>query len=149
MKVFGALILISVAILATGLWFSRGTAQKARPVRGYLDMISLTPEQKQEVEKIRERFLPHVEGIRSKLREKRLRLNDLIFQAKPDIKAIEDTGKEISDLQTELEKEVINHILQEKEILTPDQQQQFHEIIKKEFEKGGLGVHGEHRRPGN
>jgi len=51
--------------------------------------------------------------------------------------------KAIADLQAKLEKEVINHILQEKEILTLDQQRQFHEIIKKEFEKGGLGIHGE------
>jgi Spy/CpxP family protein refolding chaperone len=61
------------------------------------------------------------------------------------MKAIEDTSREISDLQMKLEREVIDHILQEKEILTPEQQRYFYEIIKKEFEKGGLGVHGERR----
>jgi len=40
---------------------------------------------------------------------------------------------------------VIDHILQEKEILSPDQKRQFYEIIRNEFERGGLGIHGEHR----
>jgi Spy/CpxP family protein refolding chaperone len=38
--------------------------------------------------------------------------------------------KEIGMAQAELEKEVINHILQEKEILTPEQQQKFLGLIK-------------------
>jgi Spy/CpxP family protein refolding chaperone len=142
-KVLGAVLLISVSILATGLWLGKGAAQKTRSARGYLDMISLSAEQMRKVEKIRDDFLPKVDEIRGELRKKRLRLNDLIFEPKPDMKAIDLTGREISDLQARLEREVISHILEEKEMLTSDQRMQFYEIIKKEFEKGGLGVHGE------
>ena len=39
------------------------------------------------------------------------------------------------------EHEVIEHILEEKELLTPSQNQRFYEIIVEQFSGGGLGVH--------
>ncbi|MHB8882170.1 MAG: sigma factor [Thermodesulfovibrionales bacterium] len=77
------------------------------------------------------------------LRQKRLELNDLIFIEPPDMQAIEGKRRDISKLQAELEKEVIDHIVQEKELLTPEQKRRFYAVIQGEFEKGGLGVHGE------
>jgi len=138
-----AVIIFVAGIVAVRPLFNKMVHQEKKPLRGYLDMIDLNAEQKHRVEEIRKDFLPKVDYIRKELREKRLELNDLIFALKPDMKAIDDKTSEIADLQIKLEKEVINHILQEKETLTPDQQKQFHEIIDKEFTKGGLGVHGE------
>lgn len=142
------LMLIAAMIFVAGIVTSRPLLHKTileekKQVKGYLDMIDLNDEQKRRVEVIRKDFLPKVENIRKDLRGKRLELNDLIFASKPDMQAIDNKTRKVVGLQAELEKEVIDHILQEKEILTPDQQQQFHEIIKKEFEKGGLGIHGE------
>jgi hypothetical protein len=37
---------------------------RQKPIRGYLDLIALTNEQKRQVEDIRRDFLPKVEGIR-------------------------------------------------------------------------------------
>ena len=136
------LVLIAL-IIAAGLFQDKMLGVRDKPVRGYLDLIQLSNEQKQKVEEIRKEFLPKVEKVRKELRQKRLQLNDLLFASNPDMKAIEDKSKEISDLQSNLEKEVVLHILKEKEILAPEQRRQFYEIIKKEFEKGGLGVHGE------
>jgi Spy/CpxP family protein refolding chaperone len=117
--------------------------KRQKPIRGYLDLIVLTKEQKLQVEEIRRDFLPKVEGIRQSLRRNRLELNDLLFAEAPDRKMITEISSGISALQAELEREVIDHILQEKELLSPDQKKQFYEVIRKEFEKGGLGVHGE------
>jgi Spy/CpxP family protein refolding chaperone len=141
------LVLAVVVLLAAVLLVGRPPVSRTMPIKGYLDLISLSDEQKQKVEVIRKDFLPKVSQIRQELRTKRLQLNDMIFSTEPDVEAIDDKTKEIADLQAKLEKEVIDHILQEKEILTIDQQRQFREIIKKEFEKGGLGVHGERGRP--
>ena len=44
-------------------------------------------------------------------------------------------------LESELEKEVIEHILEEKELLAPSQKRKFYEIIVDQFSFGGLGVH--------
>ncbi len=63
------------------------------------------------------------------------------------MQAIEIKSRDISKLQAQLEREVIDHILQEKELLSPEQKRQFYDVIRSEFEKGGLGVHGE-QRPG-
>jgi len=116
---------------------------RQKPIRGYLDLIVLTKEQKRQVEVIRRGFLPKVEGIRQSLRRNRLQLNDLLFTEAPDVKTIAEKNNEISALQAELEQEVIRHILQEKELLTTEQKRKFHDVIRREFEKGGLGVHGE------
>jgi Spy/CpxP family protein refolding chaperone len=116
---------------------------RQKPIRGYLDLIALTNEQKRQVEDIRRDFLPKVEGIRQSLRGNRLQLNELLFAEVPDMKTIAEKSNEISALQAKLEREVIDHILQEKELLSPEQKREFYQVIRNEFDKGGLGVHGE------
>lgn len=135
------LIFFSLAVFI--LLASRFIGVRRKPIRGYLDLIKLSEGQRQQVEEIRRDFLPRVEGIRQALRRRRLELNDLLFAEPPDRKAIEDKSIDIAQLQTQLEKEVIEHILQEKELLAPEQRSQFYDVIRSEFEKGGLGVHGE------
>jgi Spy/CpxP family protein refolding chaperone len=116
---------------------------RQKPIRGYLDLIALTKEQKQQVEEIRKDFLPKVKEIRQALLRNRLQLNDLLFAEVPDLKSIAEKSNEISALQAKLEQEVIDHILQEKMLLSPEQKKEFYRVIRNEFEKGGLGVHGE------
>jgi len=139
------LILLSLTVIA--LLASKFIRVRRKPIRGYLDLIALTEKQRQEVEEIRREFLPRVAEIRQALRQNRLELNELLFAEPPDMQAIEGKSRDISNLQTQLEKEVIDHILQEKELLSPEQKRQFYDVIRGEFEKGGLGVHGE-QRPG-
>ncbi len=142
------LVLLS-AIVIVQIAIRLAARRRQKPIRGYLDLITLTKEQKQQVDEIRKDFLPKVEGIRQALRRNRLQLNDLLFTEDPDMKTIAEKSRDISALQAELEREVIDHILQEKELLSPEQKKQFHEVIRKEFEKGGLGVHGEQRAVNN
>jgi hypothetical protein len=40
-----------------------------------------------------------------------------------------------------MENEVIEHILEEKELLSPSQKRKFYDIIVQQFASGGLGVH--------
>ena len=139
-----ALLLIVVVVISL-LLVRRLQISRRKPIRGYLDMIDLNEEQKRQVEEIRKDFLPRVAAIRQALRNDRLELNDLLFAEHPDIQAVIDKSMEIAKLQAELEREVIEHILQEKELLTSEQKRRFHEVIRAEFEKGGLGVHGERK----
>ena len=136
------LILLS-AIVLIQLAVRLYARMRQKPIRGYLDLITLSEEQKRQVEDIRRDFLPKVAGIRQSLRDNRLRLNELLFAETPDKKAIAEKSNEISALQAKLEQEVIDHILQEKELLSPEQKKEFYQVIRNEFEKGGLGVHGE------
>jgi Spy/CpxP family protein refolding chaperone len=131
----------SVAIIV--FLINRFRVIRRKPIRGYLDLIELTKDQKRQVEEIRKGFLPEVAGVRQALRQKRLELSDLLFAEDPDMRAIEAKSTDITFLQRELERKVIDHILQEKELLSPGQRGQFYEVLKREFDKGGLGVHGE------
>lgn len=136
------LILLS-AIIIVQLAVRLIARTRQKPIRGYLDLIALTNEQKRQVEDIRREFLPKVEGIRQSLSRNRLQLNDLLFAESPDLRTIADKSNEISTLQAKLEREVIDHILQEKELLSPEQKREFYQVIRNEFVKGGLGIHGE------
>ncbi len=141
MKNILLILLFAIIIIQLAVKFIARLRQK--PIRGYLDLILLTNEQKRQVEDIRRDFLPKVEGIRQSLRQKRLQLNDLLFAEAPDLKAITGKINEISALQAKLEREVIDHILQEKNLLNPEQKREFYQVIRNEFQKGGLGVHDE------
>lgn len=135
------LLLLSLIIIV--FLINRLRAARRKPIRGYLDLIELTVDQKRQVEEIRNSFLPEVAGVRQALCQKRLELSDMLFAKHPDAAAIEAKSMDILNLQRELEKKVIDHILQEKELLSPEQKKQFHNVIRSEFEYGGLGVHGE------
>ncbi len=137
------LLLLILSAIVLIIVVNRVRLSRRKPIRGYLDLIELTTDQKQQVEEIRKSFLPEVAGVRQSLRQKRLELSELLFAESPDMQAIEAKSLEISNLQRDLEKKVIDHILQEKELLSPAQKRQFHKVIRSEFEGGGLGVHGE------
>jgi len=137
------ILLLFLSLVVAIFLINRFRTTRRKPIMGYLDLIDLTEEQKRQVEQIRKDFLPQVAGTRQALRQERLELNDLLFAEHPDMKAIEDKSRDIAKLQSELESKVIDHILQEKELLSPEQKIRFHEVIRKEFEQGGLGVHGE------
>jgi Spy/CpxP family protein refolding chaperone len=137
------ILLLVLSAIVLIVIVNRIRLSRRKPIRGYLDLIKLTNDQKKQVEEIRKGFLPEVAGVRQSLRQKRLELSDLLFAESPDSQAIEAKSKEISMLQRDLEKKVIDHILQEKDLLSPEQKKKFHEVIRSEFEGGGLGVHGE------
>jgi Spy/CpxP family protein refolding chaperone len=137
------LLILLAAIVLIQLAVRLYVRMRQKTIRGYLDLITLTEEQKRQVEDIRRDFLPKVAGIRQSLRDNRLKLNDLLFAEAPDKKLIAEKNNEISALQAKLEQEVIDHILQEKNLLTQEQKKEFYQVIRNEFEKGGLGVHGE------
>jgi Spy/CpxP family protein refolding chaperone len=139
--------LVVVAITVTAAYFYLKRSRNGRAnIRGYLDVIpDLTEQQRALVKEIRRGFLPKVEGIRQNLRSKRAELADLLFEEITDRAAIHVAAEKIIEHQSALEREVLAHILEEKEILSAPQQRKFYEIIVEQFLSGGLGVHGVRR----
>lgn len=117
--------------------------RRSKPgITGYLDLIpDLTEGQRARVQEIREVFLPKVEGIRRNMRRGRADLAELLFEEPADRSAIHAASAEIVRCQSELEREVLEHILEEKELLSTHQRRKFYEIIVEQFSSGGLGVH--------
>jgi len=89
------------------------------------ERIVLSPEQKEQRDRIRKTFSPKIQSIRSELHRERCALGDLLMKDEPDTVLIEKKIDQIGKLQTDIEREVIYHLLREKSILTPDQRQQF------------------------
>lgn len=136
-----AAVLLCVALAAVYVALSRHRGRKAG-IKGYLDLIpDLTEGQRARLQEIRTVFLPRVEGIRQDMRLRRSELAELLFADPADRPRIYEVAQIIMGRQSELEHEVIEHILEEKELLTPSQKQKFYEIIVEQFSWGGLGVH--------
>lgn len=135
--------LVLVAAILLGLYFfTRRNRNNLSRIQGYLDLIpDLSPKQRERVQEIRQTFLPRVHGIRQNLRRERAELARRLFSEPIVRQKIDEVAKQILDHQSELERSVIEHILEEKELLTPSQKIKFYEIIVDQFASGGLGVH--------
>jgi Spy/CpxP family protein refolding chaperone len=139
---FVTALLMAAAVLYGLYELTRRNRAHSPDVKGYLDLIpDLSKEQREGVQEIRRTFLPKVQGIRQNLRRERAELASLLFSEPTDRIRIDEVARQILDHQSELEREVIEHILEEKELLTPSQKQRFYEIIVEQFSSGGLGVH--------
>lgn len=136
-----AIILVAV-LLATLYSLLKRSRNKRTAIKGYLDLIpDLTEDQRALVQKIRHTFLPRVNEIRENLRRERAELANLLFEDAPDKNRINAVARQILLHQSDLENEVIEHILEERELLSGAQQRKFYEIIVEQFSSGGLGVH--------
>jgi len=139
---FAAALIVVAAAIAFVYQHLRKKNSQVEQVRGYLDLIpDLSDAQRQQVQRIRETFLPRVAGIRQNLCDRRAELAVLLFADPVDRERIAEISQDIITHQARLEDEVIRHILEEKEFLTPSQNQRFYEIIIDQFSTGGLGVH--------
>jgi len=141
---FGAATAFAVTLAAAAVaGFRRNQLRdKATNIRGYLDLIpDLTEEQRAKVQEIRKVFLPKVAELRQNMRSKRAELAEQLFKAPADRLKIHAVADQILKYQSELEREVIEHILQEKEILSDSQRRKFYDIIVGQFASGGVGVH--------
>ncbi|MBP1725510.1 MAG: hypothetical protein H6Q51_808 [Deltaproteobacteria bacterium] len=135
------LILVAASVAAV-YWHLKRRRSRRLNIQGYLDLIpDLSEEQRRQVQEIRRVFLPKVAKIRQQLYLKRAELADLLFTESPDRQKIFAVADEILHHQSELEHEVIDHILEERQILTPAQERRFYTIIVDQFGSGGLGVH--------
>ena len=139
---FATALFLAAAVLYGLYAYTRRNRAKSSNVKGYLDLIpDLSSEQQKTVQEIRRTFLPKVQGIRNNLQRERAELARLLFSEPKDRNRIYEVAKQILDHQSELEREVIEHILEEQELLTELQKRKFYEIIVEQFSSGGLGVH--------
>lgn len=139
---FVSAVFLAIVIVAITYAYLKRTRGKPRNIVGYLDLIpDLSEVQRNQVQEIRRVFLPKVDKIRQSLYTKRVELADLLFIEPADREKIYAVAEQILHHQSELENEVIEHILEERELLSPSQKRKFCDIIVQQFASGGLGVH--------
>lgn len=129
------LVVINVSAFVT-LAYNRFSHKKCEMIADHTNSkiylcreLDLNSEQIEQVKSIRSAFAQQVQHLTLPLQEKRSELVNLLASQRPDSSKIEAVADAIDSLQAELHREVIRHLLMEKEVLSQEQQKKFFALI--------------------
>lgn len=132
----------------------RGPGHGPRGMRG-LEKLNLTPEQKAQTDAARNSFFERVRELRREIRAQNDVLTNLMSPAVPNREAIAAQIGEISRLRAQMDRDVVEHFLNVKQLLDPSQHEAFNDMIQRAFSRGGPGhgpfggPRGRHKGPGH
>ena len=95
--------------------------------RWFEERFDLSSEQAEEVDDIISSDREVMDDLRSKIDAKMEELATLLDEDDPDRKAIEDVISDLSSLRYEMEKRVVENMLEIRGVLTPEQAEKFNE----------------------
>ena len=98
-------------------WRQRPHWGQGEPGKG----LNLTPEQKTKMQELRTKFREENASLIGAMVTKRIELQTLWSNPKADPKAIQDKDKELRDLQNRMRDKIIQHKLEFRSSLTPEQ----------------------------
>ncbi len=113
----GVMLLGLTYAYAQGPGFGPGHRHEGRPEV----WSSLTPEQKTRLQELQRKFTEDTAQLRGSLLTKRLELQSLWRNPKADEKAIQEKEKELRDLQNQMMDRMVQHRLEARKLLTPEQ----------------------------
>lgn len=113
-----------------------------RRVEALSDKLGLTAEQREAITAMDVEFRREARETRGEIREKRARLIDLLREDDPDREAIDALVTELSSVQERMEHLVVDHIIEEKSVLTPEQGSVFLDIIEQRTHRKRPGRKG-------
>ncbi|MBZ0157941.1 MAG: periplasmic heavy metal sensor [Alphaproteobacteria bacterium] len=142
--ILSASLLLNITVLCTaGYLYYKQTRSWVSPFghrierdRFLFEELSLQPGQ---MRAMREKAIPfraEIDGRRKTIEEKREALFALLRSDHPDREAMEALIAEISRMQEEMQKRIALHILEEKALLTKDQQEKFLDLIENAMKNG-------------
>ena len=147
-------LILNIAILGSiGYSYYRNTCSRPLPFgpgrRAFLmKELSLNQRQADLMIKNQQAFHAQIDSMRQQIFKKRLQLLDLMQSDKPDTKEIDQTIEAIGDIQEDIQKTIVAHIIEVKTILNQDQQKKFFGFIENIItrrEDGRRGPHGPNR----
>jgi Spy/CpxP family protein refolding chaperone len=100
-----------------------------RPKFAY-EELDLSKEQRRGFENARDRFLHAVDEIGDRIINRHLELIDLIASDPVDAPALDKKFEEIRSLQQSMQQRVLEHLSEDKKILTLEQQEKFFAVLK-------------------
>lgn len=129
---------VNVAVIATvGYHYYQNTCLTPsaqcplnRGSHHYYDSLGLSSVQGTKMAPLSKSFHAQLASWESQIEAKREVLLGLLGRDEVDRKRIEETRAEISALQDELQKGVVAHVIQVKEILNPEQRKQFFVMLR-------------------
>ncbi len=92
-------------------------------------------------------YKPKIETLSGIMKDKRIELVKELMKEIPDHKRIQQILQEVDSLQAQMQREVVERLIQEKRILTPEQQEKFFSIVLIKFynEKESI-IHSERQK---
>jgi Spy/CpxP family protein refolding chaperone len=107
------------------------------PVRELWSALNLEPGQRQALRNLFPEHRRRVVEMRTALDQRRAELLDLMQQEAPAWEALRAKVQEISNLQGQLEEEMVRFLLETKRHLKPEQRQAFLTLMQTRLERGG------------
>lgn len=103
------------------------------------ESLSLNGTQKKCLKDIRLSFGQEADAVQARLVAKRKALVDEIKSETPDMSAVGKLIEDISRLQAEIQKMAVSHLIKEKQVLTPEQQEVFFRLFENHVCAGAAG----------
>lgn len=121
-----------------------------RGPHGLHDRLGLSPQQRIEIEASGENLFRHMDELRREMHLEQKTLADLITAAEPDDAALTAQLEKVGELHNRIQRGVVAHFLEVKELLGPEQLEVFNGMIRRHvFLHDGPGKgHGPRRRGG-
>ena len=132
----GLLIVVNIAALATFgyhrfSYYGERHHENRHARQDFLHReLSLSDDQAEQMKRMKETLMLDIKPIRGALGAKREQLVELLMADEPDRLKIRSVVSEIDSLQSRLQRQVIDHLLEQKQILTAQQQKNFFSVIK-------------------
>lgn len=109
------------------------------------EKLNLTAEQEVQMEAAKEKLLGQIDRLREELGVETAALAELVIAPHADRTAIALQLDRAASLRKQIQGQVVEHFLEVKDLLRPDQCEAFDEIIHRHIFQHGEGGH--HRRP--
>lgn len=122
------------------LWQGEEEFSPVKPgLREIAKGLQLSDEQREKINQSTESLVKEIAKIRAKIRDHRKAMIALLTSPNPDRQAIELKRQEIASLQGNIQKLVLDKMLEDKNILTPEQQRKLFSYLR---EKAGSRIRG-------
>ena len=142
--IWGVILLtaINVAALTTSAYNHLGRDDSSRREHrregrsSWEERLGLSASQSEQMKVQHEVLVEKIRPLRDVMQGKRDHFYELVMVTAPDRAAIDRVQDEMDSLQADIKRLVIDNMLAQKEILTPEQQSQFFNMIKKQYGNG-------------
>ena len=142
--IWGVVLLtaINVAALTTSAYNHLGRDDSSRREHrregrsSWEERLGLSASQSEQMKVQHEVLVEKIRPLRDVMQGKRDHFYELVMVTAPDRAAIDRVQDEMDSLQADIKRLVIDNMLAQKEILTPEQQSQFFNMIKKQYGNG-------------
>ncbi len=127
-------VVLNIVFIGSSFYHGSGLLPPARrqgeQVHPLYEGLNLGRDQLDKCKLLRDRMHTFVNEQGRKIKAEQLALVGLLAKAKPDRRAIDAKQDEIRTLQRQMQDKVIDHLLEESRIFTPEQRQKFFTLIK-------------------